>query len=166
MQLQRHGFVETVAETLERHQLEASCLNLEITESSVVQGSEHAERTLRELRQIGVGLHLDDFGTGYSSLSYLRILPITTIKIDRTFIRDIGLETNREIVRVIVSLAQTLQLGLICEGVETTQQLQWLYEMGCTNVQGYLYSKPVPAKDAAKLLEAPGTKMADQVLNF
>jgi diguanylate cyclase (GGDEF)-like protein/PAS domain S-box-containing protein len=166
LQLQRHGFVETVAHILEAHQLEASCLNLEITESSVVQGSEHAEATLRELRQIGVGLHLDDFGTGYSSLSYLQRLPITAIKIDRTFIRDIGLETNREIVRVIVSLAKTLGLGLICEGVETTQQLEWLHEMGCTNVQGYLFSKPVPANEAVQLIERSFTGLTDQFLHF
>jgi diguanylate cyclase (GGDEF)-like protein/PAS domain S-box-containing protein len=166
LQLQRHGFVETVAQILEQHQLEASCLNLEITESSVVHGSEHAERTLRELRQIGVGLHLDDFGTGYSSLSYLQRLPITTIKIDRTFIRDIGLETNREIVRVIVSLAQTLKLGLICEGVETTQQLEWLHEMGCSKLQGYLFSKPVPADDAVRLIERSFAGLTDQFLHF
>jgi diguanylate cyclase (GGDEF)-like protein/PAS domain S-box-containing protein len=166
LQLQRHGFVETVAEILETHQLEASSINLEITESSVVHGSEHAERTLRELRQIGVGLHLDDFGTGYSSLSYLQRLPITTIKIDRTFIRDIGLETNREIVRVIVSLAQTLKLGLICEGVETTQQLEWLHEMGCSKLQGYLFSKPVPADDAVLLIKRSFAGLTDQFLHF
>jgi diguanylate cyclase (GGDEF)-like protein/PAS domain S-box-containing protein len=166
LQLQRHGFVETVAEILENHQLEASSINLEITESSVVQGSEHAEKTLRELRQIGVGLHLDDFGTGYSSLSYLQRLPITTIKIDRTFIRDINLETNREIVRVIVSLAQTLKLGLICEGVETTQQLEWLHEMGCSKLQGYLFSKPVPATDAVRLIERSFAGLTDQFLHF
>ena len=166
LQLQRHGFVETVAEILERHRLEAGSLNLEITESSVVYGSEHAERTLRELRQIGVGLHLDDFGTGYSSLSYLQRLPITTIKIDRTFIRDIGLETNREIVRVIVSLAKTLKLGLICEGVETTQQLEWLHEMGCSKLQGYLFSKPVPADDAVRLIKHSFSSLTDQVLHF
>jgi diguanylate cyclase (GGDEF)-like protein/PAS domain S-box-containing protein len=166
LQLQRHGFVEIVAEILESHQLEASSLNLEITESSVVHGSEHAERTLRELRQIGVGLHLDDFGTGYSSLSYLQRLPITTIKIDRTFIRDINLETNREIVRVIVSLAQTLKLGLICEGVETTQQLEWLHEMGCSKLQGYLFSKPVPADDAVTLIKRSFVGLTDQFLHF
>jgi diguanylate cyclase (GGDEF)-like protein/PAS domain S-box-containing protein len=166
LQLQRHGFVETVAEILEQHQLEASSINLEITESSVVHGSEHAERTLRELRQIGVGLHLDDFGTGYSSLSYLQRLPITTIKIDRTFIRDINLETNREIVRVIVSLAQTLKLDLICEGVETTQQLEWLSEMGCSKLQGYLFSKPVPANDAVQLIQRSFSGLTDQFLHF
>ena len=163
LQLQRHGFVETVAGILERHQLEAGSLNLEITESSVVQGSEHAEATLHKLRQIGVGLHLDDFGTGYSSLSHLRQLPITTIKIDRTFIREMGLETNREIVRVIVSLAQTLKLGLICEGVETQQQLEWLQEIGCHKVQGYLFSKPVPAQDALRLLEHSYAVSREQV---
>jgi diguanylate cyclase (GGDEF)-like protein/PAS domain S-box-containing protein len=166
LQLQRHGFVETVAAILERHQLEAGSLNLEITESSVVQGSEHAEATLRELRQIGVGLHLDDFGTGYSSLSHLRQLPITTIKIDRTFIREMGLETNREIVRVIVSLAQTLKLGLICEGVETQQQLEWLQEIGCHKVQGYLFSKPVPAQEALRLLEHSYAVLLDRALRF
>jgi diguanylate cyclase (GGDEF)-like protein/PAS domain S-box-containing protein len=166
LQLQRHGFVETVAEILENHCLDASSINLEITESSVVQGSEHAERTLRELRQIGVGLHLDDFGTGYSSLSYLQRLPITTIKIDRTFIRDIGLETNREIVRVIVSLAQTLNLGLICEGVETTQQLEWLHAMGCSKLQGYLFSKPVPANEAVRIIERSFAGLTDQFVHF
>jgi diguanylate cyclase (GGDEF)-like protein/PAS domain S-box-containing protein len=162
LQLQRNGFVDTVAQTLERHQLEAGCINLEITESSVVQGSTHAEATLRELRQIGVGLHLDDFGTGYSSLSYLRQLPITTIKIDRTFIRDMGIDTNREIVRVIMSLANTLGLGLTCEGIETTQQLTWLREMGCTHMQGYLFSKPVPAHEALRLIDHLKLTLAEQ----
>jgi EAL domain-containing protein (putative c-di-GMP-specific phosphodiesterase class I) len=111
-------------------------------------------------------LHLDDFGTGYSSLSYLQRLPITTIKIDRTFIRDIGLETNREIVRVIVSLAQTLNLGLICEGVETTQQLEWLHAMGCSKLQGYLFSKPVPANEAVRIIERSFAGLTDQFVHF
>ena len=110
-----------------------------------------------------VGLHLDDFGTGYSSLSHLRQLPITTIKIDRTFIREMNLETNREIVRVIVSLAQTLKLGLICEGVETQQQLEWLQEIGCHKLQGYLFSKPVPAQAALRLLEHSYAVLRDRV---
>ena len=113
-----------------------------------------------------MGLHLDDFGTGYSSLSHLRQLPITTIKIDRTFISEMNLETNREIVRVIVSLAQTLKLGLICEGVETQQQLEWLQEMGCSKVQGYLFSKPVPAEAALRLLQHSYAPLREQPLQF
>jgi EAL domain-containing protein (putative c-di-GMP-specific phosphodiesterase class I) len=112
---------------------------------------------LHNLKKIGIKLSIDDFGTGYSSLSYLKRFPIDKLKIDQSFIRDITCDIGDEkIVRAIISLAQALNLTVIAEGVETQEQLSFLRSHQCDEMQGYWYSKPLPAADMAKLLKRDG----------
>jgi EAL domain-containing protein (putative c-di-GMP-specific phosphodiesterase class I) len=105
---------------------------------------------LTELRDLGLSIAIDDFGTGYSSLAYLHRLPIDTLKIDRSFVRDIGEQTA--VIRAIASLAHSLQLHVVAEGVETEQQREFLLRIGCSGLQGYLLSRPLPAERATQLL--------------
>ncbi|HWY73861.1 MAG TPA: EAL domain-containing protein, partial [Burkholderiaceae bacterium] len=130
-----------------------SCLTLEITESTLMQKLESAVGALKELRELGVGLSVDDFGTGYSSLSYLSALPITSLKIDRSFVRQIG-ETKEsgEIVRAIVRLGEALGKRVIAEGVETKAQLERLRQLDCACAQGYLLSRPLAVAQAGGVL--------------
>ncbi|HYH92062.1 MAG TPA: EAL domain-containing protein [Candidatus Saccharimonadales bacterium] len=132
--------------------LAPGALELEITESVVMDQSEAGVRALRELRELGVRLVLDDFGTGYSSLAYLKHLPLDTIKIDRTFVVGIDEPADRSIVDAVIALAHGLGIGVVAEGIETEAQLEGLRELGCDLGQGYLFSRPVPAAEARKLL--------------
>jgi diguanylate cyclase (GGDEF)-like protein len=146
--------VEDVAAILDETGLDASALELEITESALMDQSEAGIRTLRRLRALGVRLVLDDFGTGYSSLSYLKHLPLDTIKIDRSFVAGIEEIADRSIVEAVVALAHGLGIGVVAEGIETERQAERLLELGCDLGQGYLFSRPVPAAKTAGLLRA------------
>lgn len=129
-------------------------LELELTESLIMKNADEAAVTLNRLHEMGVSLAIDDFGTGYSSLSYLKRFPINTLKIDQSFIRD--LEDNQDdvaIVSAIVALGHSLGLKVIAEGVETFEQLHALKEMKCDEMQGYLFSRPVPAEEMTRLLQ-------------
>ncbi len=142
-----------VAETLARYQLDASWLELEITESTLMHDFERVIAIMDRIHQLGVALSLDDFGTGYSSLSYLKRFPIDTLKIDRSFTTGIPEDASDcAIAGTIISMAQQLGLRVIAEGVETLEQLAFLRESGCDEVQGYLYSKPLPAPDFERCL--------------
>lgn len=142
-----------VADTLARYQLDASWLELEITESTLMHDFERVTAIMDDIHQLGVALSLDDFGTGYSSLSYLKRFPIDTLKIDRSFTTGIpDDQSDCAIAGTIVSMAQQLGLRVIAEGVETLEQLAFLRESGCDEVQGYLYSKPLPAADFERSL--------------
>jgi len=128
-------------------------LELEITESILMHNTGHAMDTLRDIHARGVRLAIDDFGTGYSSLSYLKRFPIDTVKIDRSFVRDVPEDAeDSAIVRSIVALADSLGLGLVAEGVETTAQLAFLREIGCEAIQGFLVSRPLPLDELIALL--------------
>ncbi len=138
------GLIGLVREALSESGLDPGFLELEITESILLHNKGEAARTLAELKQMGVRVAIDDFGTGYSSLAYLQALPIDTLKIDRSFVAELGAETKRSaIVRAIVALGRSLDLRLIAEGVETSEQLDRLREMSCDEVQGFLFSPPV-----------------------
>ncbi|CAL94062.1 putative bifunctional diguanylate cyclase/phosphodiesterase [Azoarcus olearius] len=139
--------LETVREALRGSGFPPACLTLEITESSLMSDVESAAGMLRSLKNMGVRIAVDDFGTGYSSLSYLRRLPIDTVKIDKSFVRDVS--NNGEdaaIVRAIIALAHSLGLGTVAEGVETAEQEATLRREGCDSFQGYRYGRPVPAE--------------------
>ena len=146
-------FVRLIADLLNRHDVRASRLTLEITENVLMQRVGTAAETMRQLRDLGVGLSVDDFGTGYSSLSYLSTLPISSLKIDRSFVRQLhGSAENLEIVRAVINLARSLGKQVIAEGIETDAQLQQLLELGCGYGQGYRLAEPLSARHAATLL--------------
>jgi len=143
-QIQQGNIVDKLREVLKTTSLSAQYLELEVTESFVMQQPETAISTLTKLKSMGVGLAIDDFGTGYSSLSYLKLFPINKLKIDRSFVKDIPNDDNSiAIVNAIIALGKSLQLKLIAEGVETEEQKIYIKEAGCEEVQGYLYSPPV-----------------------
>ncbi|MDF3035558.1 MAG: hypothetical protein K0S28_832 [Paucimonas sp.] len=145
--------VQHVAETLARHGLAGSDLELEITESVAMRNPDSGIKQLRALRDLGVILSIDDFGTGYSSLSYLKLLPINTLKLDRSFVRDIETDANDvAICTATIALAHNLGLSVVAEGVETAEQHRFLKDNGCDFLQGYFFSKPVPASQAADFI--------------
>jgi diguanylate cyclase (GGDEF)-like protein len=148
------NLVQQIGQILFDTSLDPGCLKLEITESAMMDNPENVISMLIQLKSLGIQLSIDDFGTGYSSLSYLHRFPIDTLKIDRSFVStmDEGSE-NGEIVRTIVSLAKTLGMNIVAEGVETIHQLHQLRILGCEYGQGYLFSRPVPFDEASKLLE-------------
>ena len=145
------NLVAKISSVLRRTKLEPSALELEITESSVMDRSEASLRVLEQLRAIGVRMVLDDFGTGYSSLAYLRHLPLDTIKIDRSFVTDLDVQDpNVGIVRAVVSLAHGLGVSVVAEGIETAEQARRLRELGCDLGQGYNWAHPAdPSQTAA-----------------
>jgi diguanylate cyclase (GGDEF)-like protein len=147
------ALVEEVAEVLAMTGMVAGELELEITESVLMDQSEGGIRTLRRLQELGVRLVLDDFGTGYSSLSYLKHLPLDTIKIDRSFVTGLDDKADRSIVEAVLALAHGLGIGVVAEGIETETQRRQLVALGCEHGQGYLFSRPVPAVEATRLLK-------------
>lgn len=145
--------VHIVQQALETSGLPPRLLKLEITESTVMQSAEQAARTLADLKALGVSLSVDDFGTGYSSLAYLRRFPIDQLKIDRSFVQDIMLHPDSAaIVRGIIGLACNLRMQTVGEGVETVEQREFLRTAGCDLMQGYLFSRPLPATDLMALV--------------
>ncbi|MGO4714600.1 putative bifunctional diguanylate cyclase/phosphodiesterase [Bradyrhizobium sp. 2TAF24] len=153
IQFKNTDLVETVVAALEEASLPPERLELEITESLLLNDSEATFATLRRLRELGVRISIDDFGTGYSCLSYLRRFPFDKIKIDRSFVQDIGeREDSMAIVRAVTGLGRSLGITTTAEGVETCTQLNLLRAEGCTEVQGYLFSPPRPASDVEWML--------------
>jgi diguanylate cyclase (GGDEF)-like protein len=147
--------VQNLAEILQKCQLQPNSLKLELTESLVVEDSVSTASVLKELQDLGVQVQIDDFGTGYSALGYLHTLPIDALKIDRTFIGELmNSESGSEIVRTILSLAHSLKMTVIAEGVETKEQLAMLSDMKCEYVQGFLFARAVPPQEATNLLES------------
>ncbi|HEU4965595.1 MAG TPA: EAL domain-containing protein [Bacilli bacterium] len=153
-QFQRQSLVEKVMATLEETGLDPHFLDLEITESITMQDVEFTSQTLEQLRAFGVQISVDDFGTGYSSLSYLKRFPITTLKIDQSFVRELVNDPYQAaIVNTVIYLAQNLQLKVIAEGVETEEQFNYLRDKSCNEMQGFLFSRPIPAPDFERLLQ-------------
>jgi diguanylate cyclase (GGDEF)-like protein/PAS domain S-box-containing protein len=154
IQFRQKNFLESIAQTLLDTGLEPQYLELELTESILMEPTETTFNTLNELKATGVRIAIDDFGKGYSSLGYLKRLPIDTLKIDRSFVRDIiSNPDDRAIVRAIISLARTLNLKVIAEGVETHEQLSYLQEQGTDGIQGFLLSEPITPNSFAQLLK-------------
>lgn len=155
LQFRQSDFLSQVNEVLERTGLPAELLELEMTETVVMHDDRASTGTLFALQELGVHLAIDDFGTGYSSLAYLRRFPIHTLKIDRSFVAEIGRSDDGEaIVSAILSLAGSLRLNVVAEGVETELQRSYLRNAGCNAVQGFLLARPMPAADFAALLES------------
>ncbi|MDD9270782.1 EAL domain-containing protein [Paenibacillus sp. GCM10023248] len=160
-QFHQSNLAAYIKEILQETELEPEYLELEITESMMMDASV-SKGILNELTDSGIRISLDDFGTGYSSLSYLKLLPIHKLKIDRSFIRDITVSPNdKAIVATIISMAQHLNMDVIAEGIETKEQLDILMDNECSKIQGYYYSKPLPADDVEEAFFAP-MRLADR----
>jgi diguanylate cyclase (GGDEF)-like protein len=144
---------ETIFRIIFNANVDTSLLELELTESAMMHDPEYAQRCLRELSQLGISFALDDFGTGFSSLSNLQHLPISLVKIDKSFVQELGKSADAEhIIRAIISLAHSLQMGVVAEGVETEGQLEFLRQQHCDEIQGYLYARPMPWDDLVQFL--------------
>jgi len=152
-QLESHDFIELIKESIKAYDFKAEWLELEITEGQMMTKPEEVISRLREINDLGVSISIDDFGTGYSSLSLLKRLPIHRLKIDQSFIQDIpNDEEDVAIVNAIIALATSLNLDLVAEGVETSEQKEFLINNGCINMQGYYFSHPVSAKEMKNIL--------------
>ncbi|WP_346895132.1 EAL domain-containing protein [uncultured Roseibium sp.] len=159
---QQTGLTGIVSKALEESGLPPERLEVEITEDNLIGDTERTLTILRELKEMGVQIAMDDFGTGFSSLGYLRQFPFDKIKIDRSFIHDIGDEADADaIVRAIISMGHALKMGVIAEGVETLEQASILLAEGCEQVQGFLYGRPMPKRDIETLLTALHTIRGD-----
>ena len=153
VQFRSEGLAEQVSTVLRESGLEPEYLELELTESTLLQDVESVMRTMRELKAVGVSLAIDDFGTGYSSLSYLKRFAVDKLKIDQSFIRDLCIDSDdAAIVQAVIQLGQSLNLQTIAEGTETREQVDALRAKGCMQVQGYYFSKPLPAAQFAEFL--------------
>jgi len=165
LQLQNQGFVEQVKKTLKQTGMENKYLELEITESILINKAEHIIEILSELKDLGIKIMIDDFGTKYSSLLYLKELPINRIKIAMPFIHGISVSKKDEaITRAIIILADNLGLSLIAEGVESENQLQFLNNLTCNEIQGFYYYEPMSAQDAEELFENTNNGNLTQVI--
>jgi EAL domain-containing protein (putative c-di-GMP-specific phosphodiesterase class I) len=156
----RQGIVDTTALALRMTGLDPRWLELELTESAAIENFETTIAALADLRGIGVGCALDDFGTGYCGLKYLSQLPISALKIDKSFVQAMSVR-DASIVTAIISLGHGLGLRVIAEGVETGKQLDCLVSQGCDDVQGFLFSKPVPPSEFARLIAAQAARAAE-----
>jgi EAL domain-containing protein (putative c-di-GMP-specific phosphodiesterase class I) len=147
LQLSRGDLPAVVERVLAESRLPAERLELELTESVIMAGTEHTGHRLQAFRKLGVSLAVDDFGTGYSSLAYLKRLPITTLKIDKEFVRDITHDPDdAAITTTVIAMAHAMELNVVAEGVETEAQLGFLREHGCDEIQGYWLSPPLEAQ--------------------
>ena len=152
-QFQDRHFLERVQQILQQTEMDPQRLHLEITESLAMQDVEFTIALLEQFRQMGIRISIDDFGTGYCSLSYLKRLPLDYLKIDQSFIRPlVQSEPDRAIVRTVIQLGKSLSLTVVAEGVETIQQVEILRELQCDEIQGFLFSRPLPAEAATSLL--------------
>ena len=153
VQFKSRRLMESVEQALAEAGLPASRLELEITESVLLSDSDQTLETLHALRAMGIRISMDDFGTGYSSLSYLRAFPFDKIKIDRSFIEDVGsTDANFEIIKAVIALGRSLGMATTAEGVETEAQLDAVRAHGCDEIQGFLFSRPLPPRDALELI--------------
>ncbi len=156
-QFQQRDLLGTLTEVLEESGMDPQYLQLEITEGVAMRNTRLTVATLQKLREMGVQIAIDDFGTGYSSLSYLKRFPVTALKIDRSFVRDLIVDPNdAAITAAILAMAKSLKLRVIAEGVETEEQLAFLRDRGCDAMQGFLVSKPVPAGTLESMLSRRG----------
>ncbi|RJQ52590.1 MAG: GGDEF domain-containing response regulator [Nitrospiraceae bacterium] len=167
-QFQQKNFAKTVNRVLEDTGIKPGDLFLEITESTIMHNTDMVFTTLYELSRLGLRLIIDDFGTGYSSLSYLKRFPIHAIKIDRSFVKEINTSPDdAAISKAIISMAHSLKLKVVAEGVETKHQLAFLREQACDEIQGFLFSRPLPFEEVLKLLsrEKKGSGIVFSILN-
>jgi EAL domain-containing protein (putative c-di-GMP-specific phosphodiesterase class I) len=165
LQLRSPGFIAEIEQVIGVDARGAQGLELEITESLVMENVKHSIASLQAIRAMGVTIAIDDFGTGFSSLSYLAKLPVDTLKIDRSFVIDMtDGPDGLALVSTIINLAHSLKLKVVAEGVETEEQSRLLRLLGCNEMQGYLFSRPVPAAEfEVKFLVAEASRVLDEI---
>jgi EAL domain-containing protein (putative c-di-GMP-specific phosphodiesterase class I) len=152
-QFREVDFAQRVARILEECGLEPSSLEIELTESCIMDNPDRVRRILLQLKEMGVHLAVDDFGTGYSSLSYLKGFPFSRVKIDRTFVHDVDTDPDDAVItQTIIAMAHTLGMEVLAEGAETEAHIRLLREYGCDEVQGYHYGRPLPEDEFTELL--------------
>ncbi len=162
-QLQSPQLVYKISQIFDETGVLPDCLSLEITESVAMHNIERTAERLKELSEMGISIYIDDFGTGYSSLNYLKRLPVECLKIDKSFIRDIaGDPDDRTIISAVTAMAHKMRLRVIAEGVETQEQFSFLRFAGCDEVQGFLFSRPMPAENFSELIRWPGSGASSQ----
>jgi diguanylate cyclase len=160
-QFRERDLLGTVRGALSSAQLDPNCLELELTESVVMEDADSTITTLENLSNLGVTLAIDDFGTGYSSLSYLKRFPIDKLKIDQSFVRGVNNDPeDAAITSAIIALARSLNVKVIAEGVETEEQLAFLREHGCEEGQGFYFARPVPGNEFTRFLQDNARKSA------
>jgi EAL domain-containing protein (putative c-di-GMP-specific phosphodiesterase class I) len=158
IQLSRANYVERLRRSIQETGIDPQLVELEVTEGVIVEGAGEARAAIDQLAALGVSIAIDDFGTGYSGLAYLKRLPIDTVKIDQSFVRDLTVDPDdKAIVTAIVAMARSLDVEVVAEGVETEEQLAELKRLGCHRAQGYLLARPMNAVAVTKLLR---TKLA------
>lgn len=155
VQLRQPGILDRILRLLALHGLKNRHLEIELTESTLVDTRESSLKVLRQVKELGFQIAMDDFGTGYSSLAYLKTIPLSCVKIDRSFISGIGEnETDERLIASIVSMSHSLDLAVVAEGIETREQADYLTRLGCEYLQGYHFGRPVPARDAVEYITA------------
>ncbi|WP_018459014.1 EAL domain-containing protein [Bradyrhizobium sp. WSM4349] len=155
LQMRQKNFVEEVRAIIEQTGANPHRLKIELTESTLVSNVDDVIAKMGKLKAIGIGFSLDDFGTGYSALSYLKRLPLDQLKIDRSFVKDVLVDSNdAAIAQMIIALSRSLGLSVIAEGVETEEQYAFLARHGQLSYQGYLFGRPMPAEDFVSLARA------------
>ncbi|MGA9671647.1 MAG: EAL domain-containing protein [Terracidiphilus sp.] len=163
VQFRQEGFRELIKQVLHETGLDPGFLQLELTESVLLSNADVMFEVLRDLKEMGLKLVIDDFGTGYSSLNYLRQFPVTKLKIDRSFIRDVAVNTDdAAITTAIINMSKGLNLKVLAEGVENKAQLSFLRNQGCDEFQGYYFSRPLKVEDAANILQRPLEAIEDE----
>ncbi|MBD2518996.1 EAL domain-containing response regulator [Nostoc sp. FACHB-973] len=153
LEFNQPDFIQKIVNFIETNKLQADCLELELTESMIMQDINSAIATMNKLRSLGVKIAIDDFGTGYSSLIYLKNLPINTLKIDRYFIHNVANDPQKSaITKALIQMAHNLNLDVVAEGVETEAELAFLRQHNCNSMQGFLFSRPLPAAEFENFL--------------
>jgi EAL domain-containing protein (putative c-di-GMP-specific phosphodiesterase class I) len=156
-QLNQYNLIDFVKEVLEETKLDPEYLELELTENSIVSNTT-AVSTINSLKDLGIHIALDDFGTGYSGLSYLKNLHLDRLKIDRSFVKNIQINRGDEvIIQAIITMARSLNLEILAEGVETEEQMDFLKNLNCSEIQGFYFNKPLSSSDLEKILSNPST---------
>jgi EAL domain-containing protein (putative c-di-GMP-specific phosphodiesterase class I) len=164
-QFQDQNFQEKIVRILGETSLDPRSLELEITETSIMENADSAVKALSAIRELGVRIAIDDFGTGYSSLSYLKRLPIDTVKLDQSFVKGATSDpSDAALVMAIITLAHNLRLRVIAEGVETEEQREFLWLLRCDEVQGYLFGKPASPDAFESMLHSGAQRKQDRVL--
>ena len=151
--------MQFISDAMDKYSIPPNCLELEFTETILMEHSNEAISRLNALKELGVKLSIDDFGTGYSSLTYLKNMPVDYLKIDQSFIKEFDQEANQAIIRTIISLAQSLKMETIAEGVETEEAREFLTSLGCNYMQGWLFCPALPPEELAKKYLISATKI-------